>query len=263
MYSYLIINADDYGYSRAINFGIMDSYKHGVLSSTTMMANMPGFEHGVSLAKENPDLGIGVHLTLTAGKPITQNASTLINADGSFKKLTYYEKEEFTLNQTELYNEWKAQIEKIIEAGITPTHLDSHHHINRLGKISEVFFDLAREYELPVRNNTATPNDIITTSRFSMSLDSMALDKDIWKSMGMNNLINDCHSYKYTEVMCHPGYIDYTLLKNSSFTNNRTRVVDLLISDNLKEKFEENNIKLITFNELRNIKDDKSERQNI
>lgn len=252
MDSYLIINADDFGYSRAINYGIIDSFNYGVLTSTTMMANMPGFQHGVSLAKKHPNLGIGVHLTLTAGKPITRNTKTLTKKDGSFKSLDYYERNEVTIDQKELYDEWKKQIEKIIQAGISPTHLDSHHHINILPELSAVFFELAREYKLPVRGNTKIPDDVKTTNRF-LSLDSLAYEKELWKSMNIDKLINDCQKYTFVEAMCHPGYVDSVLLSNSSFTTDRTKVVDELMNDELKGVLLNNNIKLINFKDLEKI----------
>ena len=66
----LIINADDFGYSNGVNYGIIDAFKNGILTSTTCLTNMPGFNHAIQLAKENPNLGIGIHLTLTCGKPL-------------------------------------------------------------------------------------------------------------------------------------------------------------------------------------------------
>lgn len=61
----VIFDSDDFGYSHGVNYGIMDAYQRGILTSTTLMANMPGFEHAVKLRKEMPRLGVGVHLTLT------------------------------------------------------------------------------------------------------------------------------------------------------------------------------------------------------
>ena len=90
--SLVIINADDFGYSQGINLGIIEAHKNGILSSTTMMANMPGFEHGVELAKNNPKLGIGVHLNLTCGKPLLDNVPSLTDYK-EFRNLSYYEKE--------------------------------------------------------------------------------------------------------------------------------------------------------------------------
>ncbi|WP_145838534.1 ChbG/HpnK family deacetylase, partial [Bacillus paralicheniformis] len=66
----LIINADDFGFSRGVNLGIIEAFQHGVLTSTTLMVNMQEAEHAVELARQNRELGVGVHLTLTAGRPI-------------------------------------------------------------------------------------------------------------------------------------------------------------------------------------------------
>lgn len=162
--SLVIINADDFGYSQGINLGIIEAHKNGILSSTTMMANMPGFEHGVELAKNNPKLGIGVHLNLTCGKPLLDNVPSLTDYK-EFRNLSYYEKET-ELDEGEIYREWDAQINKIKNAGIVPTHLDSHHHINRIAPINEIFIKLAREYNLPVRNNFDVPKDIKTVKNF-------------------------------------------------------------------------------------------------
>lgn len=85
----VIINADDFGYSRGINYGIIDSHRLGILTSTTIMAGMPGFDHAVQLAKENPKLGIGVHLTLTCGYPLLKDYQTIVDENGKFKHLSF------------------------------------------------------------------------------------------------------------------------------------------------------------------------------
>lgn len=113
---------------------------------------MPGTNHAAQLAKENPDLGVGVHLVLTCGRPLLDGHKTLVDADGNFRKLAFY-KGTFNIDLDELYREWKAQIEKFLSLGLEPTHLDSHHHINSYGQNYTVFLELAKEYNLPVRNN--------------------------------------------------------------------------------------------------------------
>ncbi|MFV0396086.1 MAG: ChbG/HpnK family deacetylase, partial [Coprobacillaceae bacterium] len=60
----LIINADDFGYSTGQNLGIIEGYKHGCITSTTLLTTMPGTNQAIHLAKENPDLDVGIHLSL-------------------------------------------------------------------------------------------------------------------------------------------------------------------------------------------------------
>lgn len=71
-----IINADDFGYSRGVNYGIIDAHTDGIVYSATMMVNMPGAQHAVSLAKEHPELQIGIHLTLTCGRAVSDQLSS-------------------------------------------------------------------------------------------------------------------------------------------------------------------------------------------
>lgn len=99
----LVINADDFGYSRAINFGIVDAHVDGVVTSTTMMANMPGLSHAAELHQTFPHLRIGVHLALTVGKPILENVSTLDDETGNFHSLNVYKTDELIINPEELY----------------------------------------------------------------------------------------------------------------------------------------------------------------
>ena len=85
----LIINADDFGFSRGVNLGIIEAFQHGVLTSTTLMVNMQEADHAVELARQNPELGVGIHLTLTAGRPILGGLHTITDEEGNFRKLLY------------------------------------------------------------------------------------------------------------------------------------------------------------------------------
>lgn len=247
----LIINADDFGYSTGINLGIIQAHQRGILTSTTIMAGMPGFEEAVELAKKNTDLGIGVHLTLTCGSPLRDDVATLTEDDGSFHNLSFYEKE-FSIDLDELYNEWKTQIELVIDSGIKPTHLDSHHHVNVIDPLTTIFVKLAKEFDLPVRNNFEVPEELSTTGSFVTYFDSVGHNKEIWRAMEMKNLFQMVQQNTSTEIMCHPAYLDKFLLENSSFNVNRTIVLDELLDPRYPELLEENNINLIHFGELNN-----------
>lgn len=247
--SLLIINADDFGYSTGVNYGIIHSYQRGILTSTTMMANMPGFDEGVKLAEENTGLGIGIHLSLTCGSPLRNDVPSLVGNNGKFHDLTFYEKA-FEIDLNELYKEWKEQIEKIINSGIEPTHIDSHHHVNGIASITEVFNQLAKEYNLPVRNNFEVPDDIKTTKRFNTTFDLISSVKEIWKPMELKNIIQECKAFGTVEAMCHPGYVDSVLLENSSLRDSRAVTVSELQRSDYAEILEENGIRLGTYADL-------------
>jgi chitin disaccharide deacetylase len=82
----LIVNSDDYGLTPGVNLGIIDALKRGILRSTTAMMNMPAIEMAADLAKENPELGVGIHLVLSAGKPLLNTHKTIVDENGNFLK---------------------------------------------------------------------------------------------------------------------------------------------------------------------------------
>ena len=82
--SKLIVNADDFGYCEGVNYGIISAHRNGIVTSTTIMANMSGFDHAVNLLKENKNLGCGVHMTLSCNKPLNENLKSLVDENGMF-----------------------------------------------------------------------------------------------------------------------------------------------------------------------------------
>lgn len=245
----LIINADDFGYCPAINMGIIESYQQGILSSTTLMAGMPGFDQAVKLAKQNPGLGVGVHLTLTCQKPVRKDIPSLVDSNGDFHNINFYEKN-FSIDRDELYKEWKAQIDKVIESGIQPDHLDSHHHVHTIGHITDVFEQLAHEYKLPVRGNYQTSSDIKSANYFFSTFDSLGVTKEIWKPYDVHNLVENVQTFSSVEAMCHPGYLDTEIIEGSSLTTNRTYTMRELKNPRYKELFKEKGVILGTYKDL-------------
>ena len=104
----LIVNADDYGLSEGVCLGILKAHRDGILTSTTCMMNMENIEKYLEMTKDYPNLGLGVHLNITVGKPLT-NVS-FVDEKGNFKSRDTYTNREAIVSQEELYQEWKAQI---------------------------------------------------------------------------------------------------------------------------------------------------------
>ena len=129
----IIINADDFGISEGAVLGIIKAHQDGILTSTTCMVNMPYAKMGLELASRYPNLGVGIHLVLTVGRPLIDGAKSYVDKNGNFLRPSAYPNEEPNANFDELYREWKAQIERFIKlAGKKPTHIDSHHHVHLL-----------------------------------------------------------------------------------------------------------------------------------
>jgi predicted glycoside hydrolase/deacetylase ChbG (UPF0249 family) len=151
----LIVNADEFGLTEGVNHGIVRVHRQGIVTSTTMVANEHAFEHAVALLPEVPDLAIGVHLNITHGAPVLPEVRVfgLVDEDGLFYRRNRFLKRMVAgrIDLVQVEDEFRAQIEKVVEAGIRPSHLDSHESIHMYPSIFRVVASLARELRLPVR----------------------------------------------------------------------------------------------------------------
>lgn len=225
----LIVNADDFGYSRSINFGIIDSHKYGILNSATLMTNMPGAEHAFELAKEYPKLQIGIHLVLTCGRPLLSDVPSLVDEKGNFRRLKdLRQNRDFLVEDVE--REWTAQIEKFIKSGVTPTHFDSHHHVHTLPELLPVVQRLSQKYGLPVRRAAVDAiegvhafSDVFLTDFYG---DNATFDY-------FDQLSSRVPDGSVVEIMSHPGYLDQAVLDGSSYNTDRVKEVEILTSAKL------------------------------
>ena len=130
----LIVNADDYGWSSGITDGILRAHKEGVVTSASLMANQPASEYAIERLQQFPGLGVGVHLNLSHGRPVSPPSvvPTLVRADGTFypsaEMVTRLKK--WQVSPREIEREFRAQINWVKERGVQPTHLDSHNHLH-------------------------------------------------------------------------------------------------------------------------------------
>ncbi|MGE8205363.1 chitin disaccharide deacetylase [Heyndrickxia sp. NPDC080065] len=232
--SYLIINADDFGLSRGVNYGIIESHKNGIVTSTTLMVNMPAAEHAVNLVKNCPSLGVGVHLNLTAGKPIHTNVPSLINDRGYFHHNRDLLKKG---NWMDLEKELRAQIEYFYTLGLEPTHIDTHHNIHANEPISSIVESISKEYVLPVRQ--------LTNTNKSKQIPEFCSDfhKDNATYETLVSIFKRVQKSPI-EMMCHPGFIDETLLNLSSYNLPRIRELSILIDNKTKEAVNKYDIQL-------------------
>ncbi|WP_165002819.1 MULTISPECIES: carbohydrate deacetylase [unclassified Enterococcus] len=247
----VIFNSDDFGYSHGVNYGIVEAHRRGILTSTTLMANMPGFQHAVTLKKDWPQLAVGVHLTLTCGKPLIPKVDSLMEGT-QFKKLSFYEKD-FEIDLDQLYQEWDAQIKRVYQSGIIPSHLDSHHHTHTFGDNQEVVIALAKKYDLPVRGNFDKKKQVKHTSYFEPYFDKVGECEEENPSLSeyLDQLLVKLRQEESTEVMCHTAYIDQSLKVGSSFVFSRMKQVEFMIHSEFAKKVrEDQEIECITYNEI-------------
>jgi len=230
----VIINADDFGLSRGVNYGIIDTHLKGIVTSATMMMNAKATKHAISLAKDTPSLKVGVHLVLTWGKPLLDDVPSLVDETGKFKKQIVVYSNPFSISLDDLEREWTAQIEKCLDVDLTPSHLDSHHHVHGIKEFYPVIKKLSDKYKLPVRNAGAHFTDIQTLT--DIFLDDF-YDDGVVESY-FERLHERVEDGKSIEVMTHPAYLDETLKQESSYTMQRIKETKIL----MEAKFVKQNI---------------------
>lgn len=244
----LIINADDYGLTKGVSLGILKAMAEGVVTETTAMVNGDYFREGIKEAKKRGIKDIGIHLTITGGRPILppEQVPSLIDAKGNFKRnYSYY-------NVEEIRKELKAQIESFYKEFSEPSHIDGHHHFYGFSRdLMEIVFTLAEEYKLPLRlmNREALElyrlNKICTTEVFSAGFYGKKLDFDSFKNIILNH-----KQYETVELMTHPAYVDKQLMTLSSYNMERERELEVLTSEEAKSFIKSEGVELISYKDL-------------
>lgn len=150
----LIINADDFGASESVNAAIVEAFRQGLCSSTTIMPNMPYTEAAAELAHENNLLDhVGLHMVLTEGFPLTEgirHCPRFCNEKEEFcltrkQRVFHLSREE----KTAVTDEIRAQIKRCRDLGLPLTHMDSHSHAHEEWGIASVVMALARDEGIP------------------------------------------------------------------------------------------------------------------
>jgi len=263
----LIINSDDYGRTPDISRGIRDAHLQGVVTSTTCMMNIPTTADDVVVAlKETPKLGMGVHLVLTMGRPLSarEAVSSVVDANGNFFKYDPFIANLPNLKIDEVKAEWRLQIERFVKAaGRKPTHLDSHHHSSFFSPdLFRAMLELAREYDVAIRfpflddvwselEETAKHVPDLMTEFDASHPDAFIADfYDEGAThdhlLAILNSLGDGTS----ELMCHPGYVDEAFAKESAYNFQRERELKILTDSAIKEAITANKINLVSFADL-------------
>ncbi|HEX6998271.1 MAG TPA: ChbG/HpnK family deacetylase [Gammaproteobacteria bacterium] len=145
----LIVHADDFGLSEAVDDGIVEAHDRGIVTSTSVMANGPAFAHAVALARARPALDVGLHLTLTELEPLTRDSPALAGAANRLPPHAVQFAARYLRGRIPLADvrrELEAQIRTALDAGLAVSHLDGHQHVHVLPGVARVVVELARAY---------------------------------------------------------------------------------------------------------------------
>ena len=252
----LIINADDFGFTRDVNAGIVHAHRNGVLTATTLMANGDAFDDAVRLAFETPGLDIGCHLVLVkgisllSGRPLPKSPRQLLVS--------------LATGQIDVYAELRLQIQKLSDAGLRITHLDSHKHTHIVPSVFRTVIRLAQEFDVPyVRlpidrtvpfvGRVAGLADryyrrFARGSKFQMTdhflgfrLTGSLTEKTF--AAALQKVENGT-----TEFMCHPGFLQSDLkAARTRLKESRVRELEALTSPQIRELMAAEAIHLAAF----------------
>ncbi|MDF0716424.1 polysaccharide deacetylase family protein [Muricauda sp. 334s03] len=268
----LIIHADDAGLCHSENKATIQSLEEGFVNSYSIMVPCPGFEEMAEFAKKNPGFDNGIHLTLTCEwesykfgpvLPIS-NVPSLVDANGHFfKKREQLRK---NANKQEVERELRAQIEKALNFGLKPTHIDSHmYSVGADPEFFKIFKALGKDYGLPVLINEQMMDMVGLNSKGNIEESDFLIDHTYvgeYKHFETGNLAD--YYTKTLEnlknglnlILIHPAFDDNEMKEvtiNHPNFGSKWRQIDFDFFTNLKNKslLKKNNIQLITWNEIK------------
>lgn len=266
----LVVNADDFGFTRDVNDGIVAAHQRGILTATTLMANGAAFEHAVELAAANPRLDVGCHLVLVGGKSLLPGRHDLPRDVVSLLKLLAWGK-------ISPYQELRAQVEKIVAAGIRPRHLDTHKHthltfpvLDAVARLSQEFGIpwVRRPFDFPLSGGKPTPwgKQMLTQglqvlrSRFHKKLDDRGCrTTDYFAGFQLTGYLRVQELVALirvlpeglTEFMCHPGFCTDELRNSRTrLKESRERELEALVSFEVAAALREHSVELVRYRDL-------------
>ena len=286
----LIVNADDLGWTAGVNRGIAEAHRSGIVTSASLLANGSAFADGVKTARELPGLGVGVHLNLSDGPPTApaEQVKSLLNEEAEFSggpESLLLRLGTRSLDLKEAEKEWDAQIAKVRAAGIQPTHLDGHKHVQMLPGLFNVVLRLAKRHNIeavrvaheasPLRaalndgsNDAgvvfkqgvqarglkllardarvlAERSGIATTDYFCGIAQTGVMTK-----AGVLSLLENLPEGS-TEFMCHPGYADNELKQSATrLQKSRQTELEILTDQEVRKTVAELGIRLINYDHI-------------
>jgi chitin disaccharide deacetylase len=270
----LIINADDFGMSEEINEGIKRGIEAGIITSVSMMVNMPYFDDAVKYLKKHPEVSVGLHFDITEGMPVTirKNVSTLIREDGTFFYWTAFILMMILnkISNIEIENELMAQYKILKRTRLKISHIDSHHHIHLLPGIFKMIMDFAQKNDVKaLRCRAFNPNRLLfwlthpPTLKQFIIIALCVIDSSLFRKykyfyeinnlydIGWDKKLNEDSFCEYlrslpsgtTEIICHPAILSKT--GNPKFLGPRYKALSLLLSKKVFNTIKQSHFKLV------------------
>lgn len=219
---YLIVNGDDFGASRGINRGIIEAHRSGILTSTSLIVTTVWSEEAAFLSRQVPTLSIGLHVDLDHGQELTTSP---MDGEGIRAEL-----------QRQFF-----RFQELV--GRLPSHLDSHHNVHRDPRLLPHFLDLAREYSLPLREQSP----VRYFSKFYGRWGGETHPEQISVESLVRMLETEVRE-GITELSCHPGYIDSDFA--SGYSTEREIELRTLCDSRAGQALTQKSIQLVSYHDL-------------
>jgi len=267
----LVVNADDFGFTPDVNQGIVEAHCRGILTATTLMANGDAFDDALRLSRQTPTLDIGAHLvliggtSLVSGRPYPVTVPQLVSA--------------LVRKEVRPYDELRAQVRRILDAGIRPTHFDTHKHTHLAPPVLDAVARLAEEFgvgwvrrpfDFPLnalrggvpRLKRLTSDALgVMRSRFHRVLEKHGCrTTDHFAGFQITGRFRTAELVQLmdaipdgsTELMCHPGKCGTALrTARTRLKESREHELEALVSPEVRAALERHNIELVTYPQLK------------
>jgi predicted glycoside hydrolase/deacetylase ChbG (UPF0249 family) len=284
----LIVNADDLCWTEGVNRGIVEAFGNGIVTSTSLLANGAAFASGVAAARSAPRLGVGVHLNLSDGAPVAdrETVTSLLNDEGAFAggpESLLLRRARRGLLLDEVEREWDAQIQKVRDAGIEPTHLDGHRHVHMLPGLFEIALRLAKRHGIGAIRVSLEASSLRAALSSGETQRAGVVMKQGVQARGLKLLARDAREQAEragiatadyfcgiaqtgemtlegvtqflkslpegtTELMCHPGYADAALQKTATrLQDSRQTELEILTDAGIRNLVASQGIRLIDY----------------
>jgi predicted glycoside hydrolase/deacetylase ChbG (UPF0249 family) len=284
----LIVNADDFCWTEGVNRGIVEAFGNGIVTSTSLLANGAAFASGIEALRSAPGLGIGVHLNLSDGPPVAdrETVTSLLNDEGVFAggpESLLLRRARRGLLLREVEREWDAQIEKVREARIEPTHLDGHKHVHMLPGLFEIALRLAKRHAIGAIRVSLEASSLRAALSSGQKQRAGVVMKQGVQARGLKLLARDAREEAEragiatadyfcgiaqtgeltlegvtqflkslpegtTELMCHPGYADAALQKTATrLQDSRQTELEILTDTGIRNLVASQGIRLIDY----------------
>jgi hopanoid biosynthesis associated protein HpnK len=284
----LIINADDLGLTAGVNAAIERCHREGVVTSSTLMANSAAFDGAISMAQRSAGLGIGCHVVLVDGQPVSaaSEVPTLVQPNGKFRTsfvAMARAARSGKLDAAEIKAEVAAQITRIRKAGLAPSHVDTHKHIHMFAAVLRPLLEAAHDCGVRAVRNPFPParplayahlmrrprlwtryTEVKMLARLGAGFHQEVARTGMITTDGTFGVVStgalDLTLFKAIigsipegtwEFVCHAGYNDADLGQVSTrLRSSREQELEVLTSPAARREIEQRGIELISFREL-------------